>query len=157
MKRLFILWVLLSFAFAAPAQNERDFAAQYMKIYGKDDTSLQLNTVSPSMMERVMNLDTVDKDENMRMLMRQIKTVRILTATGEEAAEDHYESAMQLAETNARRYQCYRSHENAAIYLRKKKAVIVELVFISRNPQNFRVIDLTGKMSEDFIQELSKI
>ena len=38
MKRLFILWVLLSFAFAAPAQNERDFAAQYMKLYGKDDT-----------------------------------------------------------------------------------------------------------------------
>lgn len=151
------LLIFLGVGMGASAQNERDFASQYMRLYGHDDENLTCNTVSPLMMERIMNLDTVENNENIRSVMSQLKTIQVLTANGEDEATLHYNQAVDLARKNKKRYRLYRSNRSSSIYLRKKKNLIVEMVYVSRHHNDFRLVSLTGNMNEDFINEIHKI
>lgn len=158
MKQLLLtLLIFLGVGMGASAQNERDFASQYMRLYGHDDENLTCNTVSPLMMERIMNLDTVENNENIRSVMSQLKTIQVLTANGEDEATLHYNQAVDLARKNKKRYRLYRSNKSSSIYVRKKKNLIVEMVYVSRNHNDFRLVSLTGNMNEDFIDEIHKI
>lgn len=158
MKQLLLtLLIFLGVGMGASAQNERDFASQYMRLYGHDDENLTCNTVSPLMMERIMNLDTVENNENIRSVMSQLKTIQVLTANGEDEATLHYNQAVDLARKNKKRYRLYRTNKSSSIYVRKKKNLIVEMVYVSRNHNDFRLVSLTGNMNEDFIDEIHKI
>lgn len=158
MKQLLLtLLIFLGVGMGASAQNERDFASQYMRLYGHDDENLTCNTVSPLMMERIMNLDTVENNENIRSVMSQLKTIQVLTANGEDEATLHYNQAVDLARKNKKRYRLYRSNKSSSIYVRKKKNLIVEMVYVSRHHNDFRLVSLTGNMNEDFINEIHKI
>lgn len=158
MKQLLLtLLIFLGVGMGASAQNERDFASQYMRLYGHDDENLTCNTVSPLMMERIMNLDTVENNENIRSVMSQLKTIQVLTANGEDEATLHYNQAVDLARKNKKRYRLYRSNKSSSIYVRKKKNLIVEMVYVSRHHNDFRLVSLTGNMNEDFIDEIHKI
>ena len=42
--------LLLGMTQVARAQNQRDFASQFMRLYAQDDASLKCQTVSPLMM-----------------------------------------------------------------------------------------------------------
>lgn len=158
MKQLLLtLLIFLGVGMGASAQNERDFASQYMRLYGHDDENLTCNTVSPLMMERIMNLDTVENNENIRSVMSQLKTIQVLTANGEDEATLHYNQAVDLARKNKKRYRLYRSNKSSSIYVRKKKNLIVEMVYVSHHHNDFRLVSLTGNMNEDFINEIHKI
>lgn len=149
--------LLLGMTQVARAQNQRDFASQFMRLYAQDDASLKCQTVSPLMVERIMNLEAVENNENIKAVMGQLKSIQILTSVGAENSEDNYQKAIALAETNNRRYQLYKARERGAIYLRRRKNVIVELVFVNKSTDTFHMVNLTGNMTEDFIDALAKI
>lgn len=154
---LLTLLLMVGVGLNATAQNERDFASQYMRLYGHDDKKLTCNTVSPLMMERIMDLDTVENNESIRSVMSQLKSIQVLSANGEDEARLHYGQALELAQKNKKRYQLYRSNNSSAIYVRKKKNLIVEMVYVSRKHNDFCLVSLTGNMNKDFIDEINKI
>lgn len=154
---LLAMVLLLGMTQVAHAQNQRDFASQFMRLYAGEDASLKCQTVSPLMMERIMDLDAVENNETIKAVMGQLKSIQILTSAGAENSEDNYQKAVTLAEANNKRYQLYKAREHGAIYLRRKKNVIVELVFVSKSTDTFRMVNLTGNMTEDFINTLTKI
>ncbi len=154
---LLTLLLVVGFPFSALAQQERDFASQYMHLYNNENGSLTCNTVSPLMMQRILQLDEVENDEEAHRLISQIKSIQILTAKDPTAYAQHFEQAKELADSNSKRYQLYRANNLSAIYFRQKKKVIVEIVFISQQRHTFSIISLTGNMTQDFIKQLAHI
>ena len=154
---LLTLLLVVGFPFSALAQQERDFASQYMRLYNDDESSLTCNTISPLMMQRILKLDEVENNQEVQDIISQLKSIQILTAKDPTAYEQHFEQAKELADRNSKRYQPYRSNNLSAIYFRQKKKVIVEIVFISQQRHSFSIISLTGNMTQGFIEKLAHI
>ena len=95
---LLTLLLVVGFPFSALAQQERDFASQYMRLYNNENGSLTCNTVSPLMMQRILQLDEVENDEEAHRLISQIKSIQILTAKDPTAYAQHFEQAKELAD-----------------------------------------------------------
>jgi hypothetical protein len=150
--------MLFSFMLALPtfAQQEEDFASSFMKLNGEEE-ALQCVTVSPSMMERILQIpdDSVECD-SLLPLLEQIKSVRIISSLSTvEQVNLLYEKAEVLAEYHPLGYQEVVRDENCTIYQRRRADCIVELIMIMQRGTSFCLIDLTGNMTDDFLSRLS--
>ena len=74
-----------------------------MRLYNNENGSLTCNTVSPLMMQRILQLDEVENDEEAHRLISHIKSIQILTAKDPTAYAQHFEQAKELADSNSKR------------------------------------------------------
>lgn len=149
---LFILWMsLISVSVCA-----QDFASRFLESH-KPDTNLNCVTISPNMMEKVMNLDVQNEDKMMDMISK-LKSMQMLTT--QVNGQKYYKEALSVLEKNSGRFVSFLTFddksENFQIMVRKKKDAIIELVMLMREDDNFTVINFTGNMSKDFIARLAK-
>lgn len=159
MKRLLILLLLAAgTALAAMAQREQDFAARFNTLYG-ERYDLELRTISPQMMERILRLDDVENNDRAASVLSQLKSIRILTAGRTAAeAESLFAMAEALADKNRRRYRLHAHAAGQSVYTRRHGNQLVELVVIRvKDPHTFYLIDLTGNMSDDIISQILSI
>lgn len=157
MKRLLCTLFMACIAFMAAAQNEQDFAERYMKLYG-EGTSLQCTTVSPLMIERILQLPASRDLGHVKEVLEQLKSIRIVSSSEPDRNSGFYEKASKLAKDNPRRYKPHSEQEGSSIYLRKRGKLIVELVLLNQGEGgNFTIVDLTGNMTEAFLRELTNI
>jgi len=153
MKRvLLILWIsLISVSVCA-----QDFASRFLESH-KPDTNLTCVTISPKMMEKVMDLDVENEDKLMDMISK-LKSMQLLTT--QVNGQKYYKEALGVLEKNSDRFEQFLSFEdkseNFQIMVRKKRNAIIELVMLMREDDNFTVINFTGNMSKDFIARLAK-
>lgn len=138
------------------AQKEEDFAARYMALYA-EGTSLQCATVSPSMLERMMQLPSVEEDEAAGKVLAQLKSIRMITHSHEDEAASLYRNAIELATHHAARFKLYAHEGQKQIYVRRKGRYIVEVVLFMLSEGRFCLIDLTGNMTEGFLGQVLKI
>lgn len=153
MKHLISLLIAALCTLTAAAQQEQDFAARYMQLYA-EGTSLTCSTVSPAMMQRLMNLPTVQDDSEMKALIKEIKTLRIVQHENGDEADELLQKALTLAADNPRRYQLTQEQDNRWIFSRKRGKVTLEIVLITKMRQHFYLVDVTGNMTERFTQHL---
>lgn len=153
MKQLLVSLLLLCLPFAAAAQSEEDFASRFMKLYG-EGTSLKCMTVSPVMIERMMQLPSVEENEQAKQVLSQLKTIRVVSGTSPDGAESLYAHARQLAQHNAARYKLHAEEEGKSLYTRRRGGVIVEMVLFMNMEGQFSLINLTGNMTEKFLDQL---
>lgn len=153
MKHLISFLIAVLCTLTAAAQQEQDFAARYMQLYA-EGTSLTCSTVSPTMMQRLMNLPTVKDDSGTKALIKEIKTLRIVQHTAENEADELLQKALTLAADNPRRYQLTQEQDNRWIYSRKRGKVTLEMVLITKMQQHFYLVNVTGNMSERFTRHL---
>lgn len=158
MKRLLLaLIMLMTAATAAVAQKEHDFATHFTATAAREDR-LTCRTVSPQMMERIMQFKEDETDNDLRRVLAQIKSIRIVTADDEDARKGLYARAGRLAGKNARRYRPYAQTDDTTVYARRRGKYIVEIVVMSfKDNRHFSLIDMTGNMTEDFISQLMKL
>lgn len=159
MKRFLTLCLLIAgIAFSAAAKGEEDFASRYVALYG-DAHKLSCTTISPQMMERIMELEPDDQTALSREVLSQIKSIRILTCgTDSTEAKDLFDKAEQLANRNRRRYDTYATADDQNIYTRRHGDQLVECVLVKLKGGNtFYMLNLTGTMSDDFLQQILKI
>ena len=158
MKRLlFLSFILIALPAMLQAQRELDFASKFMEINGDQYEELHCNTVSPFMMERIMKLDTLEDNTEMRRILAQLKSIQIVKAQGEAIGDSLFRKATELAQLNKKRYKLYADDEDRQIYLRKKNRTIVEMVFIAHMDSIFNIVNLTGNMDETFLKELTNM
>lgn len=159
MKRLALLLILIAgAALSAAAQGEQDFAARFAAIYGKT-YNLRQRTISPQMMDRILQLDNVEHDDRRAGVVAQLKSIRILTG-GKNTAEAGalFAKAEDLAERNRRRYDLHTQADSYSVYTRHHGRRLVELVVISvKDARTFMLIDLTGNMNDDIIDQIRRI
>lgn len=155
---LFTLLILLVAGLGtAFAQSERqDFASRFMTLYAKD-YHLDCTTVSPLMMEKMLKLPDVEDDATARQVLSQLKSIRMIMHSSEHDAPHLYANAQLLAQQNAQRYKPQAEETNKSLYLRKRGKVIVELVLFMQSGSDFILIDLTGNMTEAFLQQIQQL
>ncbi len=149
------LVLLLSCTIAAMAQREQDFSSRFVSIYS-DDHELTCKTISPQMIERILSLKEVAENKQTHQLVSQIKTIRILQG-GEDAQEAKtlYDNALALAARNNQRYDLYHEGEDVNIYTRHHTKKLVEIVVIRLiEDEAFHMLNLTGDMSADFVNQI---
>lgn len=153
-----IICILLATLAALPlfAQKEQDFAERYMALYA-EGTSLQCTTVSPSMLERMMQLPSVEEDTATRKVLAQLKSIRMLTHSQEDDAELLFRNAAELASHHTARFKSYAQEEDKQIYVRRKGSYIVEVVLFMVSEGSFCLIDLTGNMTDNFLGQVLRI
>ena len=103
MKRTLILLLSLTCNLCLWAQKQQDFAARFMQIHGKEIT-MECTTISPLMMERMLQLPSLETDGVNRDALKQVKTIRLVINKDKQETEHAFEQAVKLAAQNAARY-----------------------------------------------------
>lgn len=137
------------------AQNEQDFASRYMMLYGRG-TSMECTTISPLMLERMMQLPDVEGNNQTRAILSQLKSIRMAHNVKQSETTALYNKAIKLAHRNSARYKVYAERANKRLYVRRRGKYIVEMVLLLKANRQFQLINLTGNMTEDFLNQLLK-
>lgn len=158
MKRLIaLLFVLLTTTVALTAQRQQDFADRFHSLYG-EKYELTCRTISPQMMDRILQLDNVENDQATADLLSQIKSVRFIVHEADtDETRDLYDKAIALATSNSRRYTFHSRNKFYSVYTRRHRKQLVEVVVIgNKYDRTAVIISLTGNLSNDFLTKLSK-
>lgn len=156
MKLLFSLLAFLCCALPLAAQTEQDFASRFMSLHG-DDAALECATVSPLMIERMMELPDSDDKAHVKQVLAKLKSIRVVSVKDDTEAEALYEKACDLARRNNKRYKPYSEAPDRSIYMRKRGKLILEIVLLRQGKDAFTIVNLTGNMTDAFLQELLQI
>ena len=156
MKRILVLLLLTAAFLCAKAQREQDFASRYMALYAQG-TSLSCTTVSPLMMERMMQLPSVEENEQAKKVLQQLKSIRMIQHSESSEATHLYNLATRLAQRNSARYKMRAEDHGRQLYVRKRGRLIVEMVLMMKRNNHFCLVDLTGNMSESFMEQILKL
>ena len=149
---LLMCWMaLLSVAVSA-----QDFASRFMAEH-QADSNLTCVTISPKMMEEIMNSDA-EKDKEVLDMISNLKSMQVLTSDVE--GKKYFNAALKVVEKNSGRFESFLSFkdksENCQIMVRKKKSTIVELVMLMHEKNHFAVVNFTGNMSPEFIAQIKR-
>ncbi len=164
-KRRILCLLLAIGAFFSPVWGQ-DFVSKFMEQF-PDAEDIQCQTISPKMMERLVDVQAGQDEEDMNSevtgyLLSKLKSARIITAT--QHCEELFREAGQLMEKNKNRFislgndnDATKEEWNSHIYVRRHDDVIRELVMLDLAPEGgtFTIVDFTGEMDDRFIELLS--
>lgn len=156
MKRFITTLLVVIMPLIALAQKEQDFASRFMSLYGSG-TSVTCTTVSPLMIERMMELPKVEENEQARQVLSQLKSIRVLTNSDVNETPHLFTNAKQLAEHNPSRYKLHAEEKDKKLYVRRRGQIIVEVVLFMEQAKHFSLIDLTGNMNDTFLEQVLTI
>lgn len=156
MKQFICILMAAFLAVAAWGQKEQDFASRYMALYAKG-SSLECTTVSPLMMDKLLKLPSVEEDSTTKKVLAQLKSIRMITNANPAETALLYDNALKLARQNPKRYQLQAEENEKKIYVRHRGNLIVEIVLLMKNETRLNLINLTGNMNKDFLQQLPGI
>ena len=156
MKHLICILMAALMTMAARGQKEQDFASRYMALYAKG-SSLECTTVSPLMMDKLLKLPSVEEYSTTKKVLAQIKSIRMITNANPAETALLYDNALKLARQNPKRYRLQAEEKEKKIYVRHRGKLIVEIVLLMKNDTRLNLINLTGNMNENFLQQLPGI
>lgn len=145
-------WLL---AIVATAQ---DFASRFLNEY-QEDSLLVCTSISPKMMEKIMEADIKDEDQKeIKKVISKLHSMMMLeTATH---GKEYFDKAEEMLEKNANRFSPHLSYDeeedNFRIMKRERFGKIVELVMLRHQKDSFIVINFTGNMNRTFIDRLTE-
>lgn len=156
MKRILLTLIATLCSLLAFAQHEQDFAARFMQLYGSS-YPVSCTTVSPLMMERMLQLPDVEDNEATRQVLSQLKSIRMLQSHDISDVPHLYANASKLAQRNPNRYKLYAQEQGKQLYVRRRGRIIVEMVLFMEQRHTFSLINLTGNMTDNFLQQLLRL
>lgn len=153
MKRILLMAYMMGVVCLLSAQ---DFASRFMQEM-KGDTCLKCISISPKMMEEVLKVDREQAGKKVKDMISNLKSMRMIVARTNGTV--YYKKALGLLEKNLNRFDPFLSYkgksEHYRILVRKRKGMIIELVMLAREKDKFTVVNFTGMMDDEFIDELA--
>lgn len=117
-------------------------------------------TVSPDMIQRMFKIAKTT-DENAKEIyanvLKHIKSMRMFSADDEKGK--YRTLATDLLNKKQWGYTPYKPEGKKnipCIYINRTKDVVSEIVFVE-SKEGFSIIDITGELSNEFVQELMKL
>ena len=156
--------------------SEQDFIGKMLShVNGKTDTYLASEyehiTVSPTMIKSVLKMISsntklmsevdADKQEQLKGLLENVKSLRILTVSKE--ADKYMTLTQNLFKKNKHVYKEYAVEqlgEDKHIWTRQSGKSVIEIVMIEENPKGddtMQIVDLTGNFGDNFFNMLMKM
>ena len=151
LKYILLSLITCMLTLTASAQKEEDFASRYMTLYAQG-TSLECTTLSPDMMELILGLPSVEGNG----LLSQLKSIRVVKNSAKAETAKLFGLAHSLAQKNAKRYKLFAEEGDKQMYIRRHEGKIVEIVMFMHNG-HFQMLNVTGNISESFLQQVLKI
>lgn len=155
MKRLSLLIIFAAAFISLAAQNEADFAATFMKRFG-DDGTLSCSTISPTMMERLLQSEEIELDEHKTTLLKNIRSVRVVQEKTGRKDATLYNAAAGMLDDNPKRYHLRDEYDGKKLYIRQNGKTILEIILLARSEGALQIVDITGLMDNKIIQLLTK-
>lgn len=155
MKLKVTLALVLGFvmSLAAWSQNEQDFASHFMAQHAAH-TTLQCTTVSPLMLEKVMQLPNVENDSETQRMLSQLKSIRLVRNARTSETQHLQSEALSMMKRNSARYKLYGEQQGRWLYVRYRNNLIVEMVLVMQREHLLHIINLTGNMTKSFLNHL---
>lgn len=154
--RMRVLLTVLMVTVVTAMMRAQDFASRYMS-ENAGDTTLVCISVSPRMMEEILEKGIQEKDTiGITEIISKLKSMQIVYA--EKRGKGYFEKAEEMAERNSARFRKLASYDkekdHCRIFVREQEKQIVELVLLKQEGRRFTVINFTGDMDWDFIERL---
>jgi len=148
--------IILTFILGAGALGFSQNSAldQFFKSY-MDDTSFTVVNISPKMFELISRLDVKDMEPEVKNLVSNIKSLRILTK--ETNGRKYFQEAnKKLTSSQFEEILSVRENEgdNVRILIKEQGGFINELVLIVGGEDEFVLLDLVGKIDLKTIGKL---
>jgi hypothetical protein len=167
--RKFIVCLILSLSVnLAGANKANDFVAQLVASLNAEEQTAQEGeydcvTVSPTMMDKVVKVmqQRESKDgTQVQNALKHVRSMRIFSAT--KRTEHYYAETLKMLRKNAKRYKPFQTNAKSGkdpnVWLRKDGNKVIEMVVLNRNQDDcFQIINITGDMSRQFVNELLKM
>ena len=169
-RRLLIVTLALVLTLAAQAKKEtQDFVTQFIAelqtTEGANENDYTCITVSPQMMERVLQMvkeKTLEDEDQIRGALTHVRSLRVFTAR--ENSELYTAECKRLLERQTRHFKQVKTeateqNENTNLWVREYNKQIVELVLINRvtGDDLLQIVNLTGNFDSEFVDELLKM
>ena len=155
MKRLTLLILFAAAVISIAAQNEDDFAATFMKRFGEGGF-LTCSTVSPAMMEKLLQSEEIELDEHKTLLLKNIRSVRIVQEKAGRKDATLYNAAAGMLDDNPKRYLLRDEYDGKKLYIRQRGKTILEIILLARDEGALQIVDITGLMDNKILQLLTK-
>ena len=173
---LFSLLMMLLPTAVAYGGSEQDFIGKMLShVNGKADTYLSSEyehiTVSPTMIKSVLKMIgtnsrllsevDADKQEQLKSLLENVKSLRILTVSKE--ADKYMTLTQKLLKKHKRVYKEYAVEQlgdDKQIWTRQSGKNVIEIVMIEEAPKGkdtLQIVDLTGSFGDNFFNLLMKM
>lgn len=166
-KSVICFFAAIFMAVSLHAQTEEDFVGLLMsnlsESAGAESDEYQCTSVSPSMMEKMLQVMQTRSNENIETIKRllpHIKSMRIFTAC--KHIDQYQDQTLKLLAEKSKSYKSFsrdaKSVQSPSVWLRRCGKKVVEMIVLSRKGnQNFNVINLTGDMDKAFVNDLLKM
>lgn len=152
MKKALLIFCSILIASWVSAQ---DFISIYMDDHDAD-TNLSVVTISPKMMEEIMNRNSDEKSDIMNIISN-LKSMRAVYSA--ENGSRYFNEALRKIEENKKRFDLYTAYttddEDLRIVVRKSKKQIVEMVMLLQLGDGFTVVSITGDIKPEYISALA--
>lgn len=153
MKSVLLICCITLMSVAVSAQ---DFASRFMAEH-KSDLNLTCISISPRMMEEVLKVNVEEDGNKILDIISNLKSMQMVSA--EKDGTKYFKKALDILNKNSNRFEPFLSFndslQDCKIMVRKKNGVILELVMLMNQSGKFFVINFTGNMSDDFIDQVA--
>lgn len=151
-----VLLTVLMVMFVTVTTWAQDFASRYMSENAGDTTLVRIS-ISPRMMEEIMEKGIQEKDTvGIADMISRLKSMQIVYS--DKQGRGYFKKAEDMAERNSARFRKMASYDkekdHCRIFVREQEKQIVELVLLKQEGRRFTVINFTGDMDWDFIERL---
>ena len=168
---LLCIFLAIATSLTCKAENNEDFVGlllsdikteEYTDSTGNNDFSYI--TIGPAMVGKVLDMMSNNKDadkdkdaEQIKKILSHIKSLRIFSA--QHNIDFYYNGVISLLNKNKKTYKKYNSADKdvSCIWLRKNKDTVIEIVKLNKTDNDFKVVNFTGDMTDDFVNELLKM
>lgn len=162
---LLFVWILL-LPQTMQAKNDKDFVAIFIDRITEITDSLEIDstdyecvTISPSMIERMLQMVEEKSEEQTALehILPHVKSLRIFSSM--DKSELLFNQAQYLLDQYSQRYKCVRIHLTRVpqIWIRKNRNKVIEMIVCKREADALRIVNLTGDINQEFIDELLKM
>lgn len=154
LKYILLTLITCMLTLTASAQKEEDFASRYMTLYAQG-TSLECTTLSPDMMELILGLPSVEGNGLAKELLSQLKSIRVVKIRQRPKLPNSSDWRTAWRKKCQTLQTFCRGGRQTDVYPTARRK-IVEIVMFMHNG-HFQMLNVTGNISESFLQQVLKI
>jgi len=153
MNKFLLLCFFLQLSLLAPAQ---DVIASFVDKHVKDD-NLEVVSIGKKMINSLDSMTTDNPD--LKEAIKGLETIRIVSSKDRDLDKEYYNSARELLSKSKGLKEFFSMDENdreLIVMIRESKNSVRELILLSKQPEEFNLISISGIINLDVLLNYSE-
>jgi len=153
MNKFLLICFFLQLSFSVPAQ---DVIASFVDKHEKDN-NLEVVSIGKKMINSLDSLTTDNPD--LKEAIKGLETIRIVSSKDRDLDKEYYNSARELLSKSKGLKEFFSMDENdreLVVMIRESKNSVRELILLSKQPEEFNLISISGIINLDVLLNYSE-